>query len=979
VAKRAVKWCVFLVVLLALPAPAQAAFNDQPEIISVDTINVTTTDATLRGFVRWNERASDWRFVYCRESECPDGQVETPRELGAPQDDQAVETIQWTLHDLQPSTVYHVTLHAGNDTWNDYDTNESQNAATRDFTFRTADPARPAAPAATTASTGAPSGITPYAATLNGTVVPGTTGSTSVGTSAFFEWGNQGGPLDQSTPPRNLPADATPYAISAALSDLSPGQRLQYRAVAIRNGQRFAGPVVSFQTQQAPECPAGSRYQTVRNGRIIAVGCFRAAGQHWVTESFVRLNGVLFEPEGSARSGNNHQLADCDGDACQSLQSYLGSGNKFYIDRAGDAIGTTGRWKMSAGQLVGMHHGTLNIDDVEWTGDDPLVSLGADRSVDLFDFPLAGELSWTPSADGSSRLGLVVGLPVALGGVTGESAVRVNPGGDLVLDRLKIEVGEVPIRAIRLGDLSFLYDRPSDTWKGSAALTLPTPTGLTIGASVTVVNGQFNELAGYADNLNIMVAPGIFFQKVGALFGLNPVRLGGTVGFTAGPVIRGIPLIGVDGSFLVDFQGGYDATRRIDLPPSLYLSGAVNVFSVPVRQGWVRFFFTNQAWIEMGGNIGVDLKSGDFTIFHLGGDVSGALQGRFFEMSGTLGLTVLSYNVASASAILNTKGVAACGKVLNGLFAVGGYARWTGGTGTVWYCDLGRLRGQLNSKVLRSAQAGPTPLELPADDKQALVRFTGDGGAPHVRLHRPDGRVIDTPADGSQNSSDDRSFLSFRNDAENTTDVLLADTGNGHWTYELLPGSAPVRQLQGARPLPDVDVSAKVRRVGKRQELRWRLRPIDGQQVTFFEEGLGAPPRELKKTTASEGTVRFTPEVTPQRRRRIVALVEQDDLPRARKVVATYTAPRPGRVTGVRSLRARRRGTRVLVTWSKMPAAQSFRLIVVGADGSRIMRSTKRTSLTLRGALARNGKSVLVRAVDVEGKPGPQRRARVGR
>jgi hypothetical protein len=43
------------------------------------------------------------------------------------------------------------------------------------------------------------------------------------------------------------------------------------------------------------------------------------------------------------------------------------------------------------------------------------------------------------------------------------------------------------------------------------------------------------------------------------------------------------------------------------------------------------------------------------------------------------------------------------------------------------------------------------------------------------------------------------------------------------------------------------------------------------------------------------------------------------------------------------------------------------------------MRTTKRASLTLRGALARNAKHVLVRAVDVEGKPGPQRRATVGR
>jgi hypothetical protein len=62
-----------------------------------------------------------------------------------------------------------------------------------------------------------------------------------------------------------------------------------------------------------------------------------------------------------------------------------------------------------------------------------------------------------------------------------------------------------------------------------------------------------------------------------------------------------------------------------------------------------------------------------------------------------------------------------------------------------------------------------------------------------------------------------------------------------------------------------------------------------------------------------------------------------------------------------------------------MPAAQSFQVTVVGANGSRTMRSTSRSKLTLRGEKAREARRILVRGVDYAGKPGPQRTASVRR
>src|SRR5690606_27338796 len=112
---------------------------------------------------------------------------------------------------------------------------------------------------------------------------------------------------------------------------------------------------------------------------------------------------------------------------------------KFYISQSGDRLGTTGKWKMSAGPMKGMYTGRLDQSGIDWNSDGPLLSLGADASVDLLDFPLAGQFTFTARADGSSRLGLLVGMPVAFGGVTGNTAVKINPGGDMSFDRVEVE------------------------------------------------------------------------------------------------------------------------------------------------------------------------------------------------------------------------------------------------------------------------------------------------------------------------------------------------------------------------------------------------------------------------------------------------------------------------------------------------------------------------------------------------------------
>jgi hypothetical protein len=635
---------------------------------------------------------------------------------------------------------------------------------------------------------------------------------------------------------------------------------------------------------------------------------------------------------------------------------------------------------MSAGPLVGMHRGVFDEFNVVWDGSSPLLSAGADRSVELIDFPLAGQLTWTPKSDGSSRLGLLVAMPIALGGITGETAVKVNPGGDLSFDRIRIEVGEVPIKGFSLGGLKFLYDRTDNTWEGAAEVTIPSPSKVTIAVHVLVLNGQFSLFEGSVDNLDIQLAPGIFIQKIGAKFGLNPIRLGGTIGMSAGPAIAGLTPIGVEGSYDLDAQGYRDVNTGVLYPPSLLLRGTVTTFGFALRSGFVKFFFTNQAWIEAGGQIGLDIKAGDLTAFRLGGVVSGSLRGSTVELTGDVGLTVANWNVANGLAIINNKGVAACGRVFGDLVAVGGYVRWGGGASIIWSCGFDALRSALNGRQIlaRASADGVVPLTLPASTTE-LVRFVGQGGAPQVRLHGPGGRTIDTPGPGVGNTSQANSWLSLRQDWANQTDVAIVDTGDGKWSYETLPGSVPVARVERAGPLPKVNVKAKVTAVrGGAEELSWNLTPIPGQKVTFSEEGLGAPPRVLTTTSAAKGTVRFKPYLTPQRKRRIVALVEQSGIARTRQVVATYTAPALGKVTAVRSLAATRSTKGVVTaTWAAMPAAQKFQVIVTERAGRKTLKITKGPKLVLRGSIGRAATSVSVRAVSIDDETGTSRSATV--
>jgi hypothetical protein len=607
------------------------------------------------------------------------------------------------------------------------------------------------------------------------------------------------------------------------------------------------------------------------------------------------------------------------------------------------------------------------------------MSVGADRSVELFDFPLAGQLSLTPYDDGTSRLGVLVSLPLPrMDSVTGDAAVKVNPGGDLAFDRLRVEVGALPVRGFELGNVKFLYDRTEEQWEGAAEVTLPTASRVRVAAAVVVRHGRFGSFEGSVDGLNQHLAYGVFLQRIGVRVGVDPVHLGGSIGLSAGPKVGGVGILGVRGDFDVSAAGGSatvrlpSGTTRVVYPGSISISGEGTVFDVPLRHASATWYFSQTPWFEASTDLGIDVTSGDITVFKAMGRVAGSLYGSDFELAGGMNVTVFDIDVANASAVLSTRGVGACGS-LYGVGGIGAYKQWGGDYAQIWWCDMERLRDAVAGSASLHAAGGAKALQLPAGENHALVRFMGQGGAPQVRLHGPEGRTIDTPAAGQGSVLKAGSFASIRDERSRYTDVLITKPGNG-WSYEVLPGSAPVAHVQTAGELPKLEVAANVVRSGKTAELHWQLGDLAGRKVTFMEAGPGAPPRVLKRNATADGSVRFTPYLTPQRDRQIVAIVEQDGKPRSREVVARYTAPAVPRMTRVAGLKAVRRGGKVTASWKKLAGAAKYRVLVVESSGRRSMVTVKAPRLVLRGAQVR---SVTVRAIGFDGKVGRPRTAKV--
>jgi hypothetical protein len=286
-------------------------------------------------------------------------------------------------------------------------------------------------------------------------------------------------------------------------------------------------------------------------------------------------------------------------------------------------------------------------------------------------------------------------------------------------------------------------------------------------------------------------------------------------------------------------------------------------------------------------------------------------------------------------------------------------------------CDVGPYR----ASRARVSQAGPTHLSFDGDDP-VVIRIDGDGGAPAVALTGPGGFRITTPLVPSGAPGDARHIL--LQDEENDATFVALRHPRGSWSLEAMAGSAPIRSVQTADVLKPAKVSARVSGRGSARRLSWRLRRQPGQRVRFVEQGPDVK-RALTATRRAKGRVRFRPGFGSAGPRTIVAIVEQNGMPRDTITVARYTAPAPPRPQRPRRLRARRRGSAVVVAWRPGRGAASQRVVVRRARGRSDLFLVKARRRKLRIARVDRDERVAVEVAGLrrDNVPGPSAKAKV--
>ena len=195
------------------------------------------------------------------------------------------------------------------------------------------------------------------------------------------------------------------------------------------------------------------------------------------------------------------------------------------------------------------------------------------------------------------------------------------------------------------------------------------------------------------------------------------------------------------------------------------------------------------------------------------------------------------------------------------------------------------------------------------------------GAAPHVALLGPGGRRIEAPATGALRTP---GAVVFHTPKQNTTYFVVRKPAAGRWQIVPLPDSVPVTAVGHGNGLPSPSsVHARVAGRWNSRVLRYVIKPLPGQTVTFEEHGRDGSGL-IGKARGAHGTLRFHPATGARERRTIVAVVGSFGKPRTVLVVAHYTSPGLLRPARPKALTLTRQGSTLRVTWKRVTGIRAL-------------------------------------------------------
>ena len=677
-------------------------------------------------------------------------------------------------------------------------------------------------------------------------------------------------------------------------------------------------------------------------------GCFKRSGAKWVASGAVKVNGIDVEPQSTgARAGGFSITA-------RPSQRTLTSNAPASV-RIGAVVLERGpvAWKLPAkdGKVV-----RLNSADGSVFRD-----IGKFQKR-LFEFPVDGDAELLIAGSGT-RVPTSFRMPSILGSVTGNVKLATNAAG-LDLQKLRIVVPQAATGLLRIAGIDVTYDG-ANRFSGSARIMLPPQ------YSKAITEVRFGFENGDLSLLEVLPPPfdptlPIVGSPPSPIVGLDRVDFAyvrkpgsrlfqGGVYLLGGPKLAGLRVAELDGSIALEFPDAGQTT--------LSAGGKLKVVKIPFASASATYYVGLPGSFRFSG--GFQFPPPGIPGPGLSGSVNGFidLSSGKFSSAGKVGGPILG-----GEGVISSKGFAACIAVPLAP-DIGATWKWGDPLPVFPVCpDIGSFKIAAPAAAARGAGASATGIKIAGGLREAAISVVGSGGAPDTVLTAPNGEQV-ASNDGTLEQG---RFRVTKIPEASRTMIQIDRPPGGAYTIDTEPGSVPIARVLTARSLPKPKVSAKVVGKGRKRFLQYRIKRIAGQRVTFAEQA-GGVYRELGTPRRLRGRLRFSPAPGPRGRRAIFAILDQDGAPRAKLRVARYLAPRTARLRRPGKVGIRRRGGKLIVTWSRVRGARGYRVRVnLPRDGRRLLRFTKPGKRSLRiNRVERNDRArVLIAALGPDLRPG---------
>ena len=586
-------------------------------------------------------------------------------------------------------------------------------------------------------------------------------------------------------------------------------------------------PGATVAAHSAKEC-GGVRHV----GAVTAVGCWQRSGSVWRAHMPVTLNGMT-----------------------------VAGGGLVVVDEKRGTVRSTRpvRWRFGDVQI---RRGVFS-----WRRG-ATISLMPQGKVRGLPFEGAGTISFTRGKGGTTRLVTHVGVPLLVGGLTGDAVLTVSRKGGFDVKRLHVTVPRAAFTSLVFRDLDFGYDARGNRWNGSAEATLPAfaTLGVSISGRVALSNGKLVSIGVGADGVRIPLTAGFVLTGAAMTVDLDPFGLAGRATATFGPALRSAAPLQLEG------RGAYSAR-----PERWTAGGKVTLPWLPAFAPTVDGSVTLHPGRAM--TFEADAK---LTIRGWGVDshIEGFVSQRAFNAEGDATLDVPGPNL-NGSGLFSSKGMAACGRFFLGPRVGFGYS-WGGGVDFMHSsCDVGRWRV---TRVLFATTAARLVTQAVIVPPGLPFEVFAVRGADFT-VSGPAGTVASTPdRDGPD------AFVTH--DADGWAYVVLPVPPAGVYNVSAV-GAGTIVELNVADGLVNPRIVGSVSGTNQLRTLEYEITGLTpGETVSFYQGQsagtAGAEPIVEDIAANGRGEVEFEPEPLGQSTRYIFAVVSIDERPRLQQQVASF-------------------------------------------------------------------------------------------